>query len=159
MRQRSAWRTVGVPCSLFLFLFYLAVFFAPRLNPPAPQRYMYHLEKDAVGRAIVTSQSRSTGRTMFQIRPHHLEFSSTNGSIDVSVALFDEKEPHGNVQHMLDSTGISRLNKMPEKVIAHASGQAGNISLHTWPYGRVSYVVFMRAEETSDVSLIVKYGP
>ncbi|MGQ0636935.1 MAG: hypothetical protein ACT4QC_20190 [Planctomycetaceae bacterium] len=138
------------------------VVLAPRLNPPEPQVDSYLISAGSVSRAIIhekSSRGRS-GRFSPPYLPHHLDFESTQGTIDVYVLRFPAGEANEAIDEMLKLTDQLAAGRPPETFVAAASGAQGRIPLGGWwPYGRTRYLVLIRSEKESEVRLITRYAP
>ncbi|HWL08061.1 MAG TPA: hypothetical protein VNQ76_06645 [Planctomicrobium sp.] len=145
---------------LLLGAFILAcLFWAPRLNPLPPRNLSYLIEAGDVSRGLVTSMSRITGRAPLSIRPHHLEYTSSNGPVDVFVTRFNLTDGADAIREMEATSALVRAGGTPQNLVAQSSGVQGTIPLHWWPYGNVRYTIFLRPTATSEVTVKACYAP
>lgn len=87
--------------------------------------------------------------------PHHLDFTSSGGPVEVCVV----PNPHAPVR-LNKATEDFAAGRVPEEVIGQASGDRGRIYLKDpWRRGNVaSYAVFVRSATDTEVTLVVHYG-
>ena len=159
IRNQKFWWIIGILAAI-LFLFVI-----PRVDPPPPQVDSYFISAGGVSRATIQEKSkqrtsrlrsRGFGRTFL---PHHLEFKSTGGSVDVYVVRFPSGSPREQVDEMTRLTEDLKKGRPPKRAVAKGSGDSGRIDLHSWGSGGVMYLVLVRSENDSDVTLVTHYGP
>lgn len=137
------------------------LFIHPRMRVPPSRTHSYLIFAGNVSRALVVdsrTESR-TGKPSLPRLPHHLEFTSSNGPVDVYVLDFSDLDPHAQVSAMLDQTKELIAGHPPQEFVAKGSGNSGRIDLHWWPYGRAKYIVLIHSAQQSEVVLKVHYGP
>lgn len=143
-----------------LLAFVLFVVLIPRWNVPPPQIHSYLIFEGSVSRAIVTEghAKSQAGKFSPPRLPQSLEFESNPGPVDVYVLDFSMGDPT-QIERMMTMTDQLKAGRPPEQFVANAKGVTGRIDLHSWPYGRVKYLVLLHAEKESEVTLKVHYGP
>ena len=132
----------------------------PRINPPKPQTHTFHVFGGDVARTWISdsnSDSSRPGTFTPPILPHHLEYTSSHGEIDLFVVKLDGS-PADQIAKMTQLTTDLKSGRDPEPVVARATGRDGQIQLHSWALGTVKYLLLVRSEQDSDISVIVHYG-
>jgi hypothetical protein len=130
------------------------------VRTPQPEASTHQIAAGGFARALVTS--KSTGiRGRSHRPPHHLEFASSAGAVDVCVVpctIGYRAEQWDYVNKVTDEFASGRV---PQDVAAQASGNRGRIELKDlWRRdGRASYAVLVRSANESEVTLVVHYGP
>lgn len=155
--QHSIW--FGLALAAVLALGFLMVI--PRLKAPPPQGHSWHVFAGSVSRAIVDSRSSDTrGRKKlaFTFLPNHIDFEATDGA-DIYVVRYPSGSARQQVDEMQRLTEELKAGRPPEKIVARGSGNQGRIRLNWWPYGTAKYLVLVRCEKESEVTLTVHYGP
>ncbi len=142
--------------TLLVALFILVAI--PRWNVPPPRIHSYLIFEGSVSRAVIKEEFANPrpGRYSPPHLPHHLEFESKGGPINVYVLDFSRGPDQ--VVEMMNVTEELKAGRPPERFVAHATGERGRIHLHSWPYGRVTYMVLIHAEQESEVTLKVLYA-
>jgi len=158
IQDRKSTLIVG---GLFVLAAIVFLFFIPRMNPPKPQTHSYLISPGGVSRAIVQHKraQTQTGRYSPPYLPHHLEFESAGGAVDVYVVRFPSGSAREQVEAMTRLTEQLTAGQPPEDIVATDSGERGRIDLNWWPYGRTIYLVLVRAERESEVTMVVHYSP
>jgi hypothetical protein len=127
-------------------------------NTPEPTRHAFQIKAGDVTRVIV-SPKRSGIRS--QRNPHHLEYESAGGAVNVYVV-------RGNIGYRaVDRERVDKLTdelaagQAPQDVFAKSSGERGRIHLGgAWlRHHEAYYLVFIRSENESEVTVVVHYGP
>ena len=144
-----------------LFVLIYLIFVDPRLKVPPVETHNYYIFGGNVARALVKEghTSSQTGKPGLPRLPHHLEFKSSNGPIEVYVRDLSNLDSHAQVTEMLKQTEELKAGKLPREYYAKGEGNSGNIPLHSWPYGTVLYYVFIHAQQDTEVVLNVHYAP
>jgi hypothetical protein len=136
----------------------------PRVNAPPPNPHNWAIAPGGVARAIVQEKknpARNRGRRgglRPSYLPHHIDFEATGGA-----AVYLVPYPTGGsrkaVEEMTRLTDQLRAGQPPAHAVAQGSGTRGRISINWRPYGQAKYLVLVRCEQQSEVSLLVHYGP
>jgi hypothetical protein len=159
MMNREATLTLKITV-VAIFVLVMAILI-PWINPPKPQRHTFHIFAGYVSRARIQDSYSDTSRPGTftpPIRPHHLEFASSNGEVQVYVVRISGSVTEQMTQ-MTDLTEQFKSGTAPSTYLARGTGQNGKIKLHSWPFGFCEYLLLVRSEQDSDVSVVVKYGP
>ncbi len=119
----------------------------------------YAIEAGEVSRGIIASATRETGRAPIPIPPHHLEFTSSNGPVEVFIARLNFGVGADGLREMEKTTALLREGKTPPDVVAQKTGESGRIHLHSWPLGNARYILYLRPIERSEVTVVVHYSP
>ena len=156
-------KSLGIVVSLMFAVLVFTVFVLPRVNPPAPAVHSYLISAGGVSRCITTSRSARTGRPgrlSPPYQPHHIDFTSSNGPVDVYVVRISSSDPGNEVTRMMEMTERLQAGQPPENLIAKGSGEKGRIDVAGfWPYGWARSLVLIRSQNESEVQLVVHYGP
>jgi len=164
MRAITNRKSFSIVAGLLVAYAIFLVFVAPRVNPPKPRRHTSFLSAGGVSREIVGSEDAkitNTGKGSFSppFLPHHLEFDSVGGAVDVYVVNLPSGDAREFVDVMTRLTEQLKAGQPPENFFAKGAGHHGRIDLNWWPYGYTKYLVLLRAERESEVTLVVHYGP
>ena len=133
----------------------------PRVRVPPSRTHNYLIFAGSVSRALVVDSRTATqaGKPSLPRLPHHLEFTSSNGPVEVYVLDLSHLDPRAQVSEMLNQTNELIAGHPPQKFLAKGSGDSGRIDLHWWPYGTAKYVALIHSPQQSEVVLEVHYGP
>jgi hypothetical protein len=137
-----------------------AGYFHWRARTPQPATSTHRIAAGGYARALVTG-NRASGTRGSHRPPHHLQFASSAGAVDVYVVpctIGYRKEEWDYINNLTEEFAADRV---PAGVAARASGDRGRIDLRGLGRreGRASYVVLMRSAYASEVTLVVHYGP
>jgi hypothetical protein len=155
-RNKSALAALAF-VAFFAFVFLIVV---PCVNPPQPRRHGFYIFAGGVSRAIVKDKTRRS-RSWYSHAgklprlPHHIDFESSAGDIEVYVVPYPSGDVRAAVEEMQTLTEQLKAGQPPPRVYARGSGQTGRIMLHHFPYGWVRYLVLVRSANQSEVSLVV----
>ncbi len=156
-------KSLGIVAVLLALFFIFSVFVVPRINPPRPTIHSSLVPAGGVSRAIVRSQSPKTSRPGTFVppyQPHHIDFTSSNGPVDVYFVRFSGDGPQAEVDEMLRLTQQLEAGQPPQEFLAKGSGQQGRIELAGWwPFGWANSLVLVRSQQESEVQLVIHYGP
>ena len=72
---------------------------------------------------------------------------------------FSDLDAQEQISEMMAQTDELKAGHPPGDYVAKGVGVAGQIALHSWPYGTAKYMVLIHATQTSEVLLKVHYGP
>jgi len=157
--RKSRWIVAGL---IGLFAIFCLIVL-PRVNPPQPARHSYLIAAGGVSRAIVGHKEApqgQPGRFSPPYRPHHVEFTSSAGPVEVYMVRFDAGDPQAQVDNMTRLTTGLQAGQPPQNPLASGSGREGRIDLPGWwPFGWTQYLVLIRSRNESEVQLVVHYGP
>jgi len=172
MRSIQNRKSFSIIAGLFVVAAIFVVFVFPRINPPKPRGSSYLISPGGVSREIVGDEyadttmgssplgfSTTPTRGMLPFLPHHLEFDSVGGAVDVYVANLPSGDPRELMDVMTRLTEQLKAGQPPETFFAKGAGDHGRIELNWWPYGYTKYLVLIRAERECEVTLVVHYGP
>lgn len=153
---------VGVVLSAFAGIAYYVVI--PRVSAPPPNPHNWSVAPGGVARAIVQEKDKpsrnrgSRGGLRRSHLPHHIDFEATGGAA-VYVVRYPTGGPRRQIEEMTRLTDQLRAGQPPTNVVAQGTGDRGRISVNWWPYGQAKYLVLVRCEQQSEVTLLVHYGP
>lgn len=160
IRDRKSLLIVSGLIGAFLIF---SVFVVPRINPPPPKSQTAFVFAGDVSRGIVGSgdpQTSRPGTFTFPYRPHHIDFTSSNGPVDVYVVGCSFADPKTQVEEMTRLTDQLRDRQPPEDALGSASGETGRIDVGGWsPVGWGQILVLIRSQNDTEVRWTVHYGP
>ena len=156
-------KSLLIVAGLLGLFFIFSVFVAPRINPPGPTVHTSLIFAGGVSRTIVGSKEPKVGRPGTFVppyQPHHIDFASSNGPVDVYVVPFSDADVKAKVDEMLRLTEQLQAGQPPEEYLAKGSGNQGRIDLAGWwPFGWAKSLVLIHSQNKSEVRLVVHYGP
>lgn len=156
-------KSLLIVAGLLGLFFIFSVFVAPRVNPPQPTIHSSLISAGGVSRLIMGSKDPQAGRPGTFVpphQPHHIDFTSSNGPIDVYVVPFSTADPEAGVDEMQRLTDQLQSGQPPEECLAKGSGNRGRIDLAGWwPFGWAKSLVLIHSQNESEVQLVVHYGP
>ena len=150
---------VVVPCVLLAAM--ILILLVDKFGHPQPRIDSYHFFGGDVRRAILTDKSKTAdnpGRPSIPFRPRTIIFESSNGPIDVFVLRFPSGSNEQSIRQMMQLTDELAAGKTPENFVAHGSGERGQVNIGWFPFGYAKYLVLVRSENESDVTLTTHYG-
>ena len=156
--RKSTWLMMGLTLTGAMFA---VGYFNWRARTPPPEATTHQIAAGGFARALVSGK-RSSGAGRGSYRPpHHLEFASSAGAVDVSVVpctIGYRADQWARIDEVTDEFAAGRV---PQDVAAQATGNRGRIDLKDlWRReGRPSWVVLIRSAQESEVTLVVHYGP
>lgn len=144
---------------IFLAIFLLRLLSGPKLPPPLT--LTYQLQAGHVARALITEQeSPSEGRNVY-FSPHHLNYVSSAGDIEIYVFSFSTTDDAEQVATMLQLSDDLEAGHPLKGFVGKTTGQQGRVPFpkDEWTPGQKRFLVLMRSPVDSEVSLVVYYGP
>jgi len=134
----------------------------PRTNAPPPDVHNYMIFPGSVSRAIVKQKQaqgrRRRGGLQRSHLPQHLDFEAPGGAA-VYVVRYPTGGPRREVEEMGRLTHQLKAGLPPQDSVAHGSGVRGRLLLNRLPYGEAKYLVLVRSEQGSEVTLLIHYSP
>ena len=129
-----------------------------RSNTPEPTRHTFRIKADGVER-VMASPKRAGIRS--RRNPHHLEYESAGGAVDVYVVRGNVGYRAADRERVDKLTDAFAAGQAPPDVFAKSSGERGRIHLGgAWlRHHEASYLVFIRSANESEVTVVVHYGP
>lgn len=133
-------------------------------NTPEPATTTHQIAPGGFEQVIVGNKRsgiRGRGRP-----PYRLEFKSSGGPVDVYVTPV-KLGYRAEYQERIDKlTEEFAAGQAPEDIVGKSSGKRGTITLRQWWQGwfertkpGAAYLVLIRSENESEVTIIVHYGP
>ncbi|MCA9193481.1 MAG: hypothetical protein KDB03_17030 [Planctomycetales bacterium] len=131
----------------------------PRAIVPEPDTNSYLIYEGQVSRAIFSDKQLRSRRAGLPRLPHHVTFETGGGSVDVYIVHHAGEDPEGSVSRMLEMTEDLKNGIAPTEFVAHGQGIKGTLLLNSWPYGKSQYLALIHAQQSTEVTLTVHYGP